>query len=362
MTPLTGYLFALGSALCNGSFASLSKCSTEDLSPVYFNACLSFGVTLSSWIFAFTYYKEFSDVILFDPLAASGGCLLVMANYFAFLAIPRAGLALSQGVWGGVALVVSFIWGVYGPTPIGKSPKSMLGSYAGVFCILFGIVGIAQNDALTKYICKSSKEGPISSSLLGEDGVHTHRGVKEEESYYIAIDERTNRIARISADNQTGAAMSSQNSSNGIKMGLLYAMCTGLFGGSILVPLELSSVSGLDSLPSFGHGVFLSSFLITILFALSSGSSQPLPKTARNIVPGIISGCIFNAGNTMSILAIPSIGFAVAQPLMQCALFVSGLLGIFLFREIQDTKRIFVFFLCGIILIGGAVVLALFGP
>ena len=55
-------------------------------------------------------------------------------------------------------------------------------------------------------------------------------------------------------------------------------------------------------------------------------------------------------------------GFAVAQPIMQCALFVSGLLGIFLFREIQDTKRIFVFFLCGIILIGGAVVLALFGP
>ena len=156
--------------------------------------------------------------------------------------------------------------------------------------------------------------------------------------------------------------MSSQNSSNGIKMGLLYAMCTGLFGGSILVPLELSSVSGLDSLPSFGHGVFLSSFLITILFAFSSGSSQPLPKTARNIVPGIISGFIFNAGNAMSILAIPSIGFAVAQPIMQCALFVSGLLGIFLFREIQDTKRIFVFFLCGIILIGGAVVLALFGP
>ena len=243
MAPLTGYLFALGSALCNGSFASLSKCSTEDLSPVYFNSCLSFGVTLSSWIFAFTYYKDFSDVVLFEPLAASGGCLLVLANYFAFLAIPRAGLALSQGVWGGVALVVSFIWGVYGPTPIGKLPKSMLGSYMGVFCILFGIVGIAQNDALTKYICKSSKEGPISSSLLGEDGVHTHRGVKEEESYYIAIDERTNRIARISADNQTGAAMSSQNSSNGIKMGLLYAMCTGLFGGSILVPLELSSVS-----------------------------------------------------------------------------------------------------------------------
>ena len=124
--------------------------------------------------------------------------------------------------------------------------------------------------------------------------------------------------------------------------------------------LELSSVSGLDSLPSFGHGVFLSSFLITILFAFSSGSSQPSPKTARNIVPGIISGCIFNAGKR-NVYFGNSIGFAVAQPML-CSVFyfVSG--AWYIFREIQDTKRIFVFFLCGIILIGGAVVLALFGP
>ena len=77
-----------------------------------------------------------------------------MANYFAFLAIPRAGLALSQGGWRCPGSVV--YRGVY--TPIGKSPKNMLGSYAGVFCILFGIVGIAQNDALTKFICKPAKK------------------------------------------------------------------------------------------------------------------------------------------------------------------------------------------------------------
>ena len=73
VTPFLGYMFALGSALCNGSFASLSKCSTEDLSPVYFNSCLSLGVTISSWIFAVAYYDEISDVVLFDPAAAAGG-------------------------------------------------------------------------------------------------------------------------------------------------------------------------------------------------------------------------------------------------------------------------------------------------
>jgi len=354
VTPFLGYMFALGSALCNGSFASLSKCSTEDLSPVYFNSCLSLGVTISSWIFAVAYYDEISDVVLFDPAAAAGGCLLVLANYFAFLAIPKAGLALSQGIWGGVALVVSFFWGVYGPKPIGKTPKSILGSYTGVFFILCGIIGIAQNKALTYWICKKlgnnnyDEDQKMASSLLASDSA-------------AANNDRSNMLETGNGERQSSLQVAKSNK-NDVRVGLLYAVCTGIFGGSMLVPLELSAVSGLDALPSFGHGVFLASLIITIIFAITDKSSSPFPKTIRNIVPGILSGCIFNIGNTMSILAIPQIGFAVAQPLMQCALFVSGLWGIFLFREIIDKTRILMFFVAGTILICGALMLALFGP
>ena len=61
---------------------------------------------------------------------------------------------------------------------------------------------------------------------------------RREQHTIFAIDERASRIDGISSDNQTWAAMSSQNSTNGIKMGLLYAMCTGLFGGSIFLFLR----------------------------------------------------------------------------------------------------------------------------
>ena len=145
-------------------------------------------------------------------------------------------------------------------------------------------------------------------------------------------------------------------------IGLLYATCTGLFGGSMLVPLELSAVRGLKALPSFGHGVFLSSFVVTVIFAVFDKKGNKFPKTMRNIIPGILSGFIFNIGNTFSIVAIPEIGFAVAQPIMQCALFVSGMWGIFLFREITDNSRILMFFIFGVVLIVGALVLALCGP
>jgi glucose uptake protein GlcU len=349
----TGYIFALGSALCNGSFASLSKCSTEDLSPVYFNSCLSLGVVISCWAFAFANFTKLSDVALFDPLAAGAGCLLVLANYFAFLAIPRAGLALSQGVWGGIALVISFIWGVYGPQPIGKNPKSIVGSYTGIFFILCGIIGIAQNEAFTYWMCKKIGKNNIFD-VLDDD---TKKNLLENDSFgRVEIAENLEN-----GENDSSIKIIQKRKSD-VTIGLLYATCTGLFGGSMLVPLELSAVRGLKALPSFGHGVFLSSLFVTIIFAVFDKNGNKFPKTIRNIVPGILSGFVFNIGNTFSILAIPEIGFAVAQPIMQCALFVSGLWGIFLFHEITETSRILMFFVFGVVLIMGALVLAIYGP
>jgi glucose uptake protein GlcU len=47
---------------------------------------------------------------------------------------------------------------------------------------------------------------------------------------------------------------------------------------------------------------------------------------------------------------------------MQCALLVSGLWGIFFFKEIKGTLAITAFFASGAVLLVGAVVLGLYGP
>lgn len=46
------------------------------------------------------------------------GMLFVLAGLFSFLAIPELGLAIAQGVWGGSAVLVSFLWGAVGPTKV----------------------------------------------------------------------------------------------------------------------------------------------------------------------------------------------------------------------------------------------------
>ena len=56
------------------------------------------------------------------------------------------------------------------------------------------------------------------------------------------------------------------------------------------------------------------------------------------------------------------LSYGVAYPIMQCALFVSGIWGVFLFKEIQGTRAIVAFFAFGGILLGGAAMLGAYGP
>lgn len=146
---------------------------------------------------------------------------------------------------------------------------------------------------------------------------------------------------------------------------MLCALMVGLCGGSILVPMNYvpKSQSGLVFVPSFGIGAMLGSPLICLIgFGYSSMKGKPLPylRLQQTLIPGIISGLVWNISNVLAIIAIPQIGYAIAYPFLQCALLVGGLWGVFVFREIAGTP-VKVFFSSGIVLIVGAVLLALSG-
>jgi hypothetical protein len=47
---------------------------------------------------------------------------------------------------------------------------------------------------------------------------------------------------------------------------------------------------------------------------------------------------------------------------MQCALFISGIWGVFVFKEIVGRRAILAFFVSGAVLLGGAALLGAYGP
>ena len=70
-----------------------------------------------------------------------------------------------------------------------------------------------------------------------------------------------------------------------------------------------------------------------------------------------------STGNVAQIFAQSYAGvpYGVAYPINQCALFVSGLWGIFVFHEIRG-GAVSVFFTAGAVLTSGCIMLGMYGP
>ena len=123
------------------------------------------------------------------------------------------------------------------------------------------------------------------------------------------------------------------------------------------------------------HGA--NSATATLRAALGGPKKQPRPKSECALQPappklqlratlwaGLLSGLVWNLGNLCSILAIEfaRVPFGVAYPILQSALVVAGLIGIFVLGEITQPGAIAVFFLSAFVVLGGAVLLSVFGP
>merc|ERR1712166_986763 len=245
-------------------------------------------------------------------------------------------------------------------------PSSWSGSLIGVTFLMIGILGMVYHESLSEKICgltddtndaNTARQPLVQNSVATVDINYLDNLENEVDTNYNTDNDQDND--------------SSSNSSKNRLLGIFYALLTGVFGGSVNVPSTLTKIygtplNGIETLPCFGLGALVVGLLVPLIYfklvdtnALQSTGGIHF-KTLW--LPGLISGSVWNIGNICSVYANSHISFAVAQPLMQCALLVSGILGIFVFKEITGVKRIVTFFAFAVVLLGGAGLLAVFGP
>jgi len=350
-----GLVLAALSAVFNGSFASVFKLPSVaacELDPLLFQLYVSFGAFLSSLlVLPFLQYNPTVAVdvdagtnIVFDPLGLLAGGLFVLAITFSFQAVDAIGVALGQGLWGGGAILVSYIWGV---AVFGNAVSSAGLALVALVLLCMGVLGIAFSAPLGRMLaalwvsdadCRQPDLLQVEtfSESTGEDW----RGGLSRDLPGVSVE-----AADIQGKKQMVA-------------GLVFACLVGLSGGSILVPMHYVEVadSGLAFVLSFGTGALVVSPCVCLLAFGYRGRIPPL-HLRQTLWAGILSGFLWNAGNVCSIAAIPRLGYSIAYPILQCALFVSGLWGVFAFREIKGAA-IIVFFVSGTILVAGALCLA----
>merc|ERR1711907_515714 len=370
-SKMSGYIAATLSAICNGSFCALSKLRPvreAECHPIIFNTYVSFGVGLSSLLCipVLQYNRTFADKheagesFAFEPLGLIAGFLMVCAFTFSFLTIPLVGLSVGQGVWGGAAIIVSFVAGLI----VGQSTVKSALIVLALALLLIGVIGIALCEEL-----KEKLDLPCFISSEEEQALHVPHfdqqapGTETESSSTPSQsgEETTLYVEHDSLkDNEEHLAKTSDKA-----LGIIFSLMTGLAGGSVLVPMQYVSDAhtGLAFVPSLGIGAAAFAPVVPLLYFGYNGQLSSLViedlKLGSCLLPGLLAGAIWNIGNTASIWAIPRLGFSVAYPMMQCALLVSALWGVFVFDEIKDKQTIFILFVSGGILLGGAAILSI---
>ena len=268
-----GLVFAVLSTFFNGSFAALSRLEAAGIvHPFVFNLYLALGVCVSS-VAVIPFVDLFDAEVSFTWLGATAGLLLVGATSASFVAVKAIGLSTGQGVWGGAAILVAFLWGSIGPAPIGQPMKSIPLSFVAVLLLLIGVIGIVKCE-------------PIGQALKGNRAA-------------VGSADVTPFVAAEAMDSATSAPKASKGSRF---VGLVAALCVGLFGGSILVPFaflpeQYQGTKFPAFLPSFGVGAAFGALVIVALWYANEVRRPRAPSAlpARAAARPVLTACALTA-------------------------------------------------------------------
>ena len=162
--------------------------------------------------------------------------------------------------------------------------------------------------------------------------------------------------------------------------GIFMAAMNGILGGCSLVPLHYAKKQGFQGLtyiPSFGLGSFIANIgLWSLYFCWTyyqqkqlqhdkemQATSNSVWKSSVDLMPsfhwsklwkrGLLAGFLLSIGMICSILATGALGQGVGNSLVQLKILISGLWGIFYYKEIQNKRSIKLWFLSACICVSG---------
>lgn len=154
------------------------------------------------------------------------------------------------------------------------------------------------------------------------------------------------------------------------QLGMLSAAFCGIWGGSIMAPMKFAQTDtkGTHYLMSFSIGasiVTLAAWLFRYLFYASRHHSfakayEALPSFHLRVMwlAGGVSGLLWSIGNFFSLISVFYLGEGTGYSVVQASILVSGLWGIFYFKEVQGREMVAKWFISSLITIFGILLLS----
>jgi glucose uptake protein GlcU len=369
-----GWAAAVLSMVAFGSFGApikSQKCKAVNVDPLVFQSYKTFMCFATSWLVLLT-GQEFS----YTPWGIVSGFFWVPGGVAMVYAIKAAGLAIGMGIGSSFIVLVSFTWGIF---IFHERVESRLGASFAVLLMMMGLWGMSyySSPSAEQHLetLDQCSVGAGASSILS-DG---YRGVNEQSSHNDDTSDQDEEYFQEESDVYDddswiavplpdlviwGTKISQR------KLGMASAVFNGAWGGSIMVPMKFApaDAKGRGYVISFAIGASIVTLFLWILrysYYLSRLKSfrkayDALPSFHLPVVwlPGALSGGMWSVGNFFSILSVEHLGEGVGYSVIQAAMLVSGLWGIFFFHEIKDTMAITKWFASAGLTISGILLLS----
>lgn len=341
-----GWLAAIASCICFGSFAVPIKSPAAQackVDPLVFQTYKSFMCFITSFLTIPIFHQKF----YFTPWGILSALFWVPAGVAAIYSVQNAGLALAQGFWSSLIVLVSFSWGIF---VFQEQVKSTFGAVISVVIMVVGIWGMSHYSA------------------SDDDDKDYHRDFPEEyQMVQHVVDEFRQPIVQI---NDESPNKPNHRSNSKRRKGLLAAAFNGVWGGSVMVPMKYApgEAHGTGYVISFAFGAVIITFLLWILRWVYNYSRtyswsrayMELPSMHLQVMllPGCLAGLIWSIGNVCSMISVNNLGQGVGYSVTQAAMLVSGIWGIFYYHEVKKPVKILKWFLAAIMTVIGILCLS----
>lgn len=266
-----GWISALISCVCFGSFGVPIKSDAAkrvDIDPLVFQTYKTVICFLTSW-FVLCFGQEFT----FSPWGIVSGLFWVPSGIAAIYAVKNAGLAVSQGTWSSLIVLVSFFWGIF---IFHECVHSKQMSSVAIFFMISGLWGMSYyssnthldnnhnydrhpDDFCLDSIMKDIRKDPHATTLNKRRSTTTTATKNEKDFHYIKVYNQNtvnNNISHtydVNDENDKTCLDLNPMKCDDIEkeslypiskrryvLGLLSAIFNGLWGGSIMVPMHFS--------------------------------------------------------------------------------------------------------------------------
>mmetsp|Transcript_45369 Transcript_45369/g.95203 ORF Transcript_45369/g.95203 Transcript_45369/m.95203 type:complete len:386 (-) Transcript_45369:416-1573(-) len=355
----------------------------------------------------------FSD---FTPWAFVSAFLWVPGGTAGVYAIRRAGIAVSVGIWSCVIILLSFVWGVL---IFGEKQKSAWGAACSMAVLCAGLCGISYFSSAEKESTKQSNRqkhqkketGDEYNVVAGEttplmaradDGnndeasldfeAFPHSGISPHSHQMITI--RTPALPILCTEPIVFRVQK-------YHVGLLMAAINGALAATIMVPLHYAppnTTRGVGYQMSFGIASVVAVMVFWLLrlffhalehltrhsrwseFGDNNGSGRrfelrvlmqiltdSMSRGYRELPSfhirqmwksGLTAGLLYSSGNLFGIVSIQKLGDFMGYSLNQSSIIISGLWGIFYYREIPGAMNMIGFFTSSCVVFAGVLLLA----